>query len=262
MTSVTRGNGQLFYEKYGNGPECLLAFHGFGQDGKVFEQWPKWLNSKYTIYAFDLFYHGRSHRVHDNLSKHEWQAWIDTFLLQERIERFSVLGYSLGGRFAISAAVLFEQRINRLILVAPDGIYLTTWFKLATTPGIRRLFKHIMTHPNRMERLLAFNDRTKIINSYIADFAKKEMGDLDNRKRIYWSWNFFKTLGYSEKQLIQHFSKVIYDRRLILGKKDHIIPSRSILPIIKKMGVFQLDLLPLKHHQLVKSEIAELLLNE
>lgn len=262
MTSVKRKNGQLFYEALGSGPEILLAFHGFGQTGSIFKAWAEKLDAKYTIYAFDLFYHGESVRPFSKLSKEEWGNWLNQFLVQENIKRFSILGYSLGGRFAISAAIICEKRINELILVAPDGIYLTPWFKLATTPGIRMIFKYLMTHPDRMERLLTFNDRSRIVNQYVADFARKEMGDLENRKRVYISWNYFRTLGYSHPVLIRNFKNSAYKKRLIIGKRDHIIKPAGILPIIEKAGKFQVHQLPMKHHQLSKPEVAELLLTD
>lgn len=260
MTSVTRPNGQLHYEVFGSGPETLLAFHGFGQDRNIFREWAKKLDSKYTFYAFDLFYHGESHRPFRKLSKGEWKEWIEAFLRQEKIEKFSILGYSLGGRFAISSAIICEEYVNELILVAPDGIFLTPWFKLATTPIIKLFFKHIMTHPDRLEKLITFNERAKIVNKYVADFARKEMGDLENRKRVYRSWNFFKPLGYSEDYLINHFKNVKHSSKLVVGDKDHIIKPQGILPIIERMEIFEVHHLPMKHHQLAKPEVAELLL--
>ena len=260
MTSVIRGNGQLFYEVFGSGSEILLAFHGFGQDRNIFKQWSRKLESKYTIFAFDLFYHGESTRPLHSLSKKEWRIWIQQFVNQEGIERFSILGYSLGGRFAISTSISFHESVNKLILIAPDGIYLTPWFKLATTPGIRLIFKSLMMHPNRIEKWLSFNDRYKIINKYIADFARNELGDLENRKRVYRSWNYFKALGYTKKELIKHFNTVTYEKQLIVGDKDHIIKPSGILPIIEMAREFKVNHLPMKHHQLAKSEVAELLL--
>ena len=210
MTSVTNQNGQLSYQVFGTGEEILLAFHGFGQSGKIFEEWAQVIGSQFTIYAFDLFYHGNSMRPFQNLSKTEWEEWIQLFLAKEGFARFSILGYSLGGRFAISTAILFGERVNKLFLVAPDGIFLTVWFKLSTTPGLKLLFKYFVMHPDRLERMLAFNERSRMINRYVADFARKEMGDLENRKRVYRSWNFFKTLGYTKKALVRHFSKTPY----------------------------------------------------
>lgn len=259
MLSIEDAHGQLHYAKFGNGPTPLLTFHGFGQNKEIFESWKQYLGGKYTIYAFDLFYHGKSDRQYGKLTKKDWERYLTNFLEKEGIQDFAVLGYSLGGRFALASALSFPERTNELILVAPDGIFLTIWFYLATSPTIRWLFKYIMLNPGKLENLLQFNERTKLVNSYIADFVRKEMGNAENRKRVYISWNHFKSLGYSKGTLIRRFKKHQFKRRIILGSKDHIIKPSGIIPIIDKMGRFTIDVLPFKHHQLINKEVAKLI---
>ena len=260
MTKVVTANGQLVYTKYEGGKKILLAFHGFGQDKSVFKEWIQVLEGEYTIYAFDLFYHGESSREYGSLSKKEWSHYLTDFLYEESIDSFSLLGFSLGGRFAIASSLAFPERVNQLILIAPDGVFLTIWFKLATNPTIKWLFKYFMLNPGKLDKLLDFNRRYKLVNPYIEDFVKKEMGSPENRKRVYISWNHFKSLGYSKKVLVKEFNKYDFERRIILGSKDHVIKPKDILPIIENMGNFKVDILPIKHHQLVKPEVAYKLL--
>lgn len=262
MTSIQSEKGQLFYSKLGAGNKILLAFHGFGQDNKIFDSWVQIIGDAYTIFAFDLFYHGNSIRDHSKLSKHEWASYLNTFLEQEQIDQFSIVGFSLGGRFAISSALSFPNRTDELILIAPDGIFLTIWFKLATNPSIRWLFKYLMLNPEKLDKLIRLNDRYKLVSPYLGDFVRKEMGDAANRKRVYISWNYFKSLGYSKKRLIRLFSDASFKRRVILGDMDHVIKPNKILPLIQQMGNFQIDILPMKHHQLIKPEVAQLIVNE
>lgn len=259
MTFVTRNNGQLFYQVFGSGKETLLAYHGFGQDKGIFMEWANILGDKYRIIAFDLFYHGSSSRENEKLSKRDWQEWLALVLDKEAVSEFSILGYSLGGRFALATALGFPHLTIELTLIAPDGVFLTPWFKLATTPGVKLAFKYFMMHPDKLEKLLALNERSRILNRYVVDFVRKELGDEENRRRVYASWNDFKTLGYSRRDLIRLFNKYTFKRHLIIGNKDHIIHPKNILPIINQMGSFKVDILPMKHHQLAKPEVAELL---
>ena len=260
MTKINLETGQLVYSKIGSGPRVLLVFHGFGQDKSIFLDWERHLGQFYTIYSFDLFYHGESTRNHSKLTKKEWKSYLSEFLKIERIASFSVLGYSLGGRFAIATSLEFTAKTNELILIGPDGVFLTFWFKLVTNPMINWLFKFVMVHPTRLDRLMAFNQKIKVVDSYLADFIKKEMGDQANRKRVYISWNHFKSLGYHRKELIESFKKHTFKRRIILGNKDQIIRPDQILPIIHKMGAFKVDILPFKHHQLINQKVAKLLI--
>ncbi|GAB4239722.1 MAG: hypothetical protein Tsb0034_15910 [Ekhidna sp.] len=259
MTSVQTEYGQLVYSKLEGGKEILLAFHGFGQSKDVFTDWQKNLCQRYTIYAFDLFNHGESSRSYGSLSKQEWKAYLVQFLEKEGIDRFDVLGYSLGGRFAIASALGLPDQTRKIILVAPDGVFLTPWFKLATNPTVKWLFKYFMLRPEKLEAFMHFSSKTKLVNPYIIDFVKKEMGDATNRKRVYVSWNHFKSLGYSKKQLIQLFSQHTFSKHLILGDRDRIIKPDKILPIIQRMGNFDMHILPLKHHQLVNQDVVKLI---
>jgi len=254
--------GHLIYAKHGTGNSILFAFHGFGQDKSFFQSWEKKLGDRYTIYAFDLFYHGESTRPPGKLSKKEWKEYLSEVIEENQIKYFSILGYSLGGRFAINTALSFPDMTEELILIAPDGIFLTVWFKLATTPIIRLVFKYLMSNPEKLERLIQFNKRARIVNQYIADFMRKEMGTPENRKRIYTSWNHFKSLGYKRGKLIAMFQEHTFKRRIILGAKDYVIKPEGILPIIDKMGNFEIHILNKKHHQLLDDEIVDLIVEK
>lgn len=249
----------LAYEKIGQGSEILFAFHGFGQDKTFFRSWEKKLGNRYTIYAIDLFYHGGSTRPIKKLTKKEWARHFEKVLLENQIKSFSLLGYSLGGRFAISSALSFPERTNELILIAPDGIFLTIWFKLATTPLIRQVFKYVVMNPDKLEKWARFNEKTRLSNTYISDFVRKEMGTPENKKRVYISWNAFKSLGYKKGKLIALFQKHSFKRRIILGSKDYVIKLNGIRPIIEKMGKFEINVLEKKHHQLLDEDVSDLL---
>ncbi|WP_420318668.1 alpha/beta fold hydrolase [Ekhidna sp.] len=261
MTKLVLSNGHIQYSKHGTADEILIAFHGFGQDKNIFKKWGDILGEKYTLYALDIFYHGESRREYSKLSKKEWSLIFEQFLKKEGIQQFSILGFSLGGRFAIASALSFPNRISELFLIAPDGVFLTIWFKLATHWSIRWLFKYYMMNPDKLDRLIRFNERFKIVSPYLGDFVRKELGNAENTKRVYVSWNHFKTLGYSKKQLSKSFKKHSFNRIIILGSKDQIIKPVKIIPIIETMGDFRIELLPMKHHQLIKPEVAKLILN-
>ncbi len=252
----------LIYAKYGNGSKILFAFHGFGQDKNYFKSWEEKLSRRYTVYAFDLFYHGQSIRPLKSLSKMEWEKHFEKILISENIESFSLLGYSLGGRFAISSALSFPDRTEEIILIAPDGIFPTIWFKLATTPVIRQVFKYLMLNPDKLEKWMRFNKKIKIVNKYVADFVRKEMGNAENRRRVYISWNYFKSLGYNRKQLIREFRKHSFKRRLILGELDHIIRPEDVLPITNAMTGFDVEVLAKKHHQLMDLDVADIIMRD
>lgn len=180
---------------------------------------------------------------------------FEQFLNAQQIDRFSVLGFSLGARFAICSSIELADRCDHLILVAPDAIYKTPWFKAATSFGLRWIFKYFMFHPNQMDQFIRFAVKTGIVSKYMADFVEKELGKAENRKRVYISWNHFKPLGYIKSELRKAFAKAPYKRTIILGTKDIVIPPNKVLPIISDCG-FQVIEMEKKHHQMIQEDVA------
>jgi len=245
----------LSFEKSGQGSHVLFLFHGFGLTKEVFRPWVQHLSERYTVYAVDLFYHGESLKPHAHLHKKDWKGIFEAFLAHESIDRFSVLGFSLGARFAICSAIELSHRCDHLYLVAPDAVYKTPWFKLATSFGFRWVFKYFMFHPAQMDRLIQLAVKMRLVSKYMGDFVEKELGKADNRKRVYVSWNHFKPLGYSGKQLKKAFESAPYLRTILLGKKDIVIPPDKVLPILAGCG-FEVILMDKKHHQMIREEVA------
>jgi pimeloyl-ACP methyl ester carboxylesterase len=129
-------NSTLHFTILGNGPEHLLMFHGFGQDNNSFDSLSKLLSPLYTVYVFDLYFHGQSVWGDDEkaLEKKRWKEIIQHFLLENKIENFCVAGYSLGGKFALATLEAFPEKTRAIILLAPDGIKTSFWYSIATYP--------------------------------------------------------------------------------------------------------------------------------
>lgn len=250
MNSINNSDGQLFYSKIGSGKEVLLCFHGFGQNNDFFSLWGKSLGEKYTIYAFDLFYHGKSDRNNQVLSHETWKSYIQEFLEKESIHQFSVFGFSLGGRFAISTSLTFHQQVNQLILAAPDGVVNIIWFRIATSPLFKYIFKFFVENTERLFSVVRFFEKLKLIHPYTVKFIELELKEKENGKRVYQSWNAFKNLSYPKKELIRKMNQANFRKTVFLGTRDEIVRPKKIMPILEEIGS-KVFLLKKKHHQVV-----------
>lgn len=248
----------LSYEIAGTGSRPLILFHGFGLTKESFRSWDSKLGHSYKLISIDLFYHGESQKPLGPLDKEAWIEIMQGLLKHLKIDRFSVGGFSLGGRFAIPIAIEMSFRCDNLFLVGPDAIYKTPWFIAATHPLLRWIFKYCMKNPKALDRLIRRAVKLRLISKYLADFVGKELGHYENRTRVYNSWNHFKPLGYTKSILRQKFSSSPYSKHLILGSKDIVIHPTKILPIIDGCG-FQVSILKKKHHQLMTEETAEII---
>ena len=117
-----------------------------------------------------------------------------------------------------------------------------------------------MHNPDKLDSWISFGERNRIIGKYIVDFVRKEMGTAENREKVYLSWNHFKPLGFSHKELINQFQNTRFQRKILLGSKDYIIKPDDILPIIERLGGFDVRIFDKKHHQLLDLEVARSLI--
>ena len=138
--SLSYKNSTLSYRKSGHGNKALLLFHGFGQHHQAFAALSDKLAPYFTLYAFDLFFHGNSqwNEGEQPLEKVMWKDILTKFLDEHNIGKFSVLGFSLGGKFALVSLELFPAQVEQIILLAPDGVKTSFWYSLATYPLLLR----------------------------------------------------------------------------------------------------------------------------
>lgn len=242
----------LFYRKSGTGDRKVVLFHGFGQDHRMFDPLTSLLAETCTLYAFDLFYHGKSKRKDEKLAIEDWQRHFSAFLTKEAITQFSIVSFSLGGRFALATAVTFPTQVNKLILIAPDGLYLSFWYRFATSRAGNPLFRYLMIHPEKFEKLVWFFEKARLIAPAMIRFARKELADSARCLLAYRSWTWFRPLQLAPKDLAQVMNAHSISVLLILGKKDFIIPISGVLPKLKEVQGLKTHLLPLKHHHLAE----------
>ncbi len=194
---------RLHYAKAGLGPTPLLIFHGFGQDHQVFEHWVQTLEKDYRLYVFDLYFHGQSTwPIRQPLEKNEWRKIMTQFLEQEKITFFEAAGFSLGGKFALATVESFPEKVKKIILLAPDGIKTSFWYSLATYPiAMRNLFKSMVIKPGRFFALVKFLRPIGLVNKGILRFAESQMDTEEKRRRVYYSWVYFRHLRFDIPQM-------------------------------------------------------------
>ncbi|WP_051295812.1 alpha/beta fold hydrolase [Eisenibacter elegans] len=147
MNCISRKDIQFCYQTYGSGQKKLIAFHGVGQEATVFAAWGEAFEQRYTIYAFDVFFHGKSfwNCPKTYLSTDCWQSLIEAWQAKVGTETFEVLGFSMGCRLAVATAVLFPQQVKACYLIAPEGLPPRWVYRLATGSWLGRgLFLSLM----------------------------------------------------------------------------------------------------------------------
>ncbi|GAB2523683.1 alpha/beta hydrolase [Spirosoma aerophilum] len=247
-------DSRMTYQKFGSGPAILIAFHGFGQSKQVFQPLDKLLGRKFTIYAIDLFFHGNSHYLGDQLlTKSIWRKLVEQFLEVHAIERFSLMGFSLGGRFALVTAELFASRLDQLILIAPDGITLNGWYRVATRSRFgRSMFRYVLRHLSMLTTFGHGLTRLGLLNRTAMRFAEISLGTPAQRALVYRSWTQFRFIKPDLPVLAGTLNEQTVSVHFFMGAFDRIIPGTYILPLTKRLRHFEITTLRTGHNRLIE----------
>ncbi|MBD1396698.1 alpha/beta hydrolase [Pontibacter sp. JH31] len=261
MPYIVHEGTKLHYRVLGHGKQPLLAFHGYGQSSGYYLPMQQALGSDYTIYAFDLFFHGQSTLHKDNmpLDKDFLQELISLFLQKEKVENFSLMGFSMGGKFALTLVERFPERIEELFLIAPDGIKTSFWYNIATYPGwLQQLFKRTVLKPEPFFKLLNVLNRYNMIHKSLVRFARFQMDSTEKRLRVYRSWIGFRELNFDIRQIVRLLNQRQVPVTMFLGEFDQIISPKRVSIFVKALQKGELIVLKTGHSHLLQ-EVAELL---
>lgn len=245
--------GRLHYQTNGNGKQALITLHGYGQNIN-FLQGLDVLSEEYTIFHFDLPLHGKSEWYKEAIEKEDIRESFSRFLELHDLQTFSLAAFSLGGKILITLLELFPDQINRIVLIAPDGIRINRWYRWATTkPLFQRLFKTIVKDPKIYFILVDALRSVKILDASIARFVKSHMDTAEKRNQVYLVWNAYRYLQLKQhriEDLLNHNQTVVH---LYLGKYDRVIPQSKFHGFIKRVQGLKFYLLPHGHNDLISA---------
>lgn len=113
----------LHHEVRGRRGRDVVLLHGWGLNLGVWGQLTRELASRFRVIAIDLPGHGRSAWDADALTPAA-QAWRVHQTIAPLTERYTLLGWSLGGQFALDLASAIPAGIERLVLVGATPRFL------------------------------------------------------------------------------------------------------------------------------------------
>lgn len=243
------------YHTYGSGKKTMLAFHGFGLTGASFSPIAEVLQNDYTIYSFDIFYHGHSYwgSPERSLSKEQWSLFIDFFCSKFEITNYSLLAFSMGGKFALTLLEKRPKQIDQVIFIAPDGIQTQIWYNLATYPLVfQKYFKSIIVKPQRFHSILSSLKKMGLVDKGISKFAASQMNSIKKRRRVYYSWVVFKELYFAMDEIANQINTNGIHVTMFLGKHDKIITEKGMNKLLKHLKDHKKYILDCGHNNLIE----------
>jgi len=108
---------ELADEGAGNAPAVVLL-HGFTGSKNSWRTLRRELRGRYHVVALDLPGHGGTSAARDPHADSFWRSaeLVVRALESIAVERFSLVGYSMGGRIALGMALAHPERVERLLL--------------------------------------------------------------------------------------------------------------------------------------------------
>lgn len=223
----------------------LFAFHGYGEAGSSFAFIGEALDPAHTLIAIDLPFHGRT-EWKEGLSFTPEQLYA---IMQHIAGRHSLtgpdptcpapgpdptrptpgpwglIGYSMGGRIVLQLAENHPDSIDKLILLAPDGLSVNSWYWVATRTALGNLlFRWTMRRPGWLFLLLRISHTLRLVNPSIYKFAVHYIDDGTVRHDLYTRWTTMRKFRPAPSIVAEIIRRRQLAVSLVYGRYDRIIP--------------------------------------
>jgi pimeloyl-ACP methyl ester carboxylesterase len=219
---VQVGDHRVVYSEGGKG-ETILLLHGFAASGDSWNRLAGTLTKKYRVIAPDLPGWGASTRIEAESYAYPAQLRrLESLVKALGLDRFHLVGHSMGGFLAAAYAAKFPERVITLCLLCPHGMTEPVpsdlsrsveqgdnWLVVSSTEGFHRLLNNL------------FVKRPYIpgpIVKYLAQIAVRNTAK---------SRQIFDEIQSNEPPLIQRLSQISAPAMIVWGDQDRVLHVSS-----------------------------------
>ncbi len=225
---VQAGALKLHYEQWGDGPRTVVALHGTSLHGKVWYWLAQALPREYRLIGLDQRSHGDSERASPGqYTVDHYCADLEAFADSMNLDRFSIVGSSLGSRVALLYAARHPERVESMGL-------LDLSFEMPTVASEHMVHAHI-TRPRtfaNFEEAVAFSKTLPQRLRFTDDIHRRTLeGDLQRHADGTWEWRYEKeaaieTLRCAARDMWDSVRAVRTPTTILRGAdSDVLIPS-------------------------------------
>jgi pimeloyl-ACP methyl ester carboxylesterase len=235
----------VHYYTAGHG-EPLVVIHGGGGDARTWQKNIVELAEKYTVYAPDLPGYGGSQPLDGNYYIPELSQFLGSFASNLGLEKFYLVGHSLGGGVALDYALKSPQKIKKLVLVSSLclGREIAFWVRLFSIPAFLRSLgvltisvlkgiKWMAERLNPAEFIMPLSPASMTIGGNITTFRQQAVV-LEGR-----------------------LAEVAVPTLLVWGAKDPIVPVRHAYRAAKVIPDCRVKVFENRGHNVHRDELVE-----
>lgn len=119
MARVQLPDFTMHYLEQGEGDESLVFVHGFVSTHRWWGPTLEHLPQAYHAYAIDLRAAGESEQIETGHTLAQYAEDIEAFAATIGLDKFTLVGHSMGGGIAMQYALNHPERLKALVLVDP-----------------------------------------------------------------------------------------------------------------------------------------------
>lgn len=211
---------------------ALLLLHGSNASLHTWEPWAKILGDEFRVLTVDLPGHGLTvAKAGETFTAESMARFVDEFTTAIQLNIFALGGNSIGGRIAGRVAMMFPQKVTKLILIdsagiiPPDTLPPLAGFWIARTPILREFLRLLPTRPI-VERALkaSFSDGALVTSEMIDRYweLNRDAGIREaNRARFSMPVEYFRS---EDRYFRANMGKIAVPTLILWGRDDKLIP--------------------------------------
>jgi pimeloyl-ACP methyl ester carboxylesterase len=220
------------YLTVSNGDKPMLAFHGYAQSAKDLQYFDPVLNGMYNAIGVNHFFHEQAkypaNRKHGQpLEIKEIGELYMNIPTIKNADKISLLGYSMGGKTALALMELYPEKIDKVYLMAPDGLYMNPWYKfIVFTAFGRKLMKTTLHRPKVYFNLSKLVYKLGFVSEKLYHYFNENMKSEKARFQVYDTWLAYRNVIPDLNKIVANINKYNIETHLIFGEFDSIITPK------------------------------------
>lgn len=221
--------GKVWVHRYGAGPRLLVALHGFGRDGRRFQDLGTAIGAEYTVLAPDLPFHGATRWAAERYDPLIWLSFLTELLDRPDTTGIHFLGHSLGGRIGLKLFDELQPRLDSFCLVAPDGLAgpYTRWIDRLPAPVVRALGR-TLAYPEGLLTVAGRLHRWRLIDSLALQYLHYQLRDEVFRDRLRGTLRSVVDFRLRRAEVTRSLAKAEKEVKIFLGCGDRLVDTGQI----------------------------------
>jgi len=233
---------KLEYLIYGSGHKPVIFFHGFGRTASDAAFFLPLLKEDQVLLSVNLFAHGKSEFPSDRMESSpltilEWKKLVELLLAPYNSNtKIHLIGYSMGGRVAMMTSLIFPERTDTILLLAPDGFKINNLYRFAVGTAIGKwLYRRLIQNPKPLFFVATILNNAGIINDKLLRFVHVHLDTVEKRWQVHDAWLIYRNFFPDLDQLANRINDKCFRFNMIFGKYDSVIKPELGLRFQKKI---------------------------